>query len=75
MTKAKTPAPKTFTAFVVWTERNEAGELVTMNKVQDVTDEVNEGADREELADRLYWKHVHGRAGFVEVVGGGVREE
>jgi hypothetical protein len=63
-----------YTASVTFKFRNAAGELVTKLVTQDVTDEVAEGADHEELTDRVYWKQIHGQFADVEILGGGVEK-
>jgi hypothetical protein len=64
-----------FTAYVTFLFRNASGELEEKTIQQDVTDEVNEGADEEELADRIYWKNIHGQYAEITITRGGVRTE
>lgn len=64
-----------YTAFVTYRLRNAAGELEEKTAAQDVTDEINEGADREELVDRIYWKQICGLQNLVDIVRGGVTSE
>lgn len=61
-----------YTASVTFNFRNAAGALETKTLSQDVTDEIAEGADREALTDRIYWKEIVGKFSEVDILGGGV---
>ena len=63
-----------YTAIVIFLARDEQGEIQERKVRQDVTDDIAEGADREELVDRLYWHEVHGLPELVEVIGGDIEE-
>jgi hypothetical protein len=63
-----------YTAHATYRYYDDNGSIQYKTIAQDVTDEVNEGADMEELADRIYWKEIHGTKGFLDIVGGGVDE-
>ena len=72
----KSLATKTFyTASVEFSFINASGDRETKTLAQDVTDEIAEGADREELADRIYWKEIHGKYDGVVIISGGVFAE
>ncbi len=63
-----------YTATVTFLARDAQGDIQEHTVRQDVTDDIAEGADREELVDRLYWKQVHNLPNLVDVIGGGIEE-
>lgn len=71
----KTARKTYWTARVTFAFRNAAGEVETKTIGQDVTDEVNAGANHEHLADRIYWKEIHGQYNEIRLISGGVDAE
>lgn len=63
-----------YTATVTFLARDAQGDIQEHTVRQDVTDDIAEGADREELVDRLYWKQVHNLPNLVDVIDGGIEE-
>lgn len=73
--KATTIRTSNFTARVTFRFRNAAGDLETKTFEQDVTDEIAEGTDEEELVDRIFWKQIDGKFAAIDFLFGGVVSE